>query len=127
MGSLFVAVGLALYGRIDAPAVGYWIDVFPPTLLVAVGMGMTVAPLTTGVMESVDADHVGIASGFNNAVARVGGLIATALLGFVFARQASMAGFLAGLRLSAALGSASALMAALCAYTLVPARTPGQD
>jgi EmrB/QacA subfamily drug resistance transporter len=124
MGSLLVGAGLALYGRIDAPAIGYWIDVFPATLLVALGMGMTVAPLTTSVMESVDADHVGIASGFNNAVARIGGLVATALLGFVFARQGSVAGFFAGLRLSAAVGSASALLAALCAYTLVRPRPP---
>ena len=45
--------------------------------------------LTTMVISSVDADHVGPASGFNSAVARVGGLIATALLGFVFAQQGS--------------------------------------
>jgi hypothetical protein len=46
-----------------------------------------VAPLTTAVMASVDARHVGTANGFNSAIARTGGLIATALLGSVLAAQ----------------------------------------
>jgi hypothetical protein len=50
-------------------------------------MAGAVAPLTTAVMASVDAQHVGTASGFNSAIARTGGLIATALLGSVLAAQ----------------------------------------
>jgi EmrB/QacA subfamily drug resistance transporter len=119
IGSVLVGAGLALYIRIDAATVSYWIDVFPSTLLVALGMGMVVAPLTTSVMESVDTDHVGIASGFNSAVARIGGLVATALLGFVFARQETAAGFIDGVKVSAGLGCASALTAAVCAFTFV--------
>ncbi|GAC1500894.1 MAG: hypothetical protein NVS1B6_07210 [Steroidobacteraceae bacterium] len=72
--------------------VEHWTDILPPTLLVALGMAACVAPLTTAVMASVDTDHVGAASGFNSAVARIAGLVATALLGFVFARQGSAEG-----------------------------------
>ena len=97
-GAVIVAVGLALYLRVDAGAIDYWADIFPATLFVAVGMGISVAPLTTTVIASVDADHVGAASGFNSAVARIGGLIATALLGFVFAEHSSPDAFVAGFR-----------------------------
>jgi MFS family permease len=122
LGAVLVGVGLALYARIDTSSVSYWLDVFPATCLVALGMAMTAAPLTTSVMESVDTGHVGIASGFNSAVARIGGLVATALLGYLFARQGSTVEFIHGVKLAAGFGCASALLAALCAYTLL--RTP---
>jgi hypothetical protein len=98
---------------------GYWLDIFPPTLLVALGMGVCVAPLTTSVMAAVDTDHVGIASGFNSAVARIAGLVATALLGFVFARQDSSNAFLAAFRTAVFAGAASAFAAGLFAITLI--------
>jgi MFS family permease len=125
VGSGAVAVGLALYGGIDAHGIDYWRDIFPPTLLVAVGMGACVAPLTAAVMTSVDPDRVGLASGFNNAVARIAGLIATALLGFVFARQESIEAFMVGFRAAALIGAASAALAAGFALVLVePRRAP---
>jgi EmrB/QacA subfamily drug resistance transporter len=110
-----VSLGLALLVRVGTGAISYWLDVLPPTLLIALGMGACVAPLTTGVMESVAADRVGIASGINNAVARIAGLIATAALGFVFARQESPAAFILGFRIAAVIGAASAAMAGICA------------
>jgi EmrB/QacA subfamily drug resistance transporter len=119
VGSGLVAVGLSLYSRVGAATVNYWSDVLPPTLLVALGMGACVAPLTTSVMASVDARHVGIASGFNSAVARVAGLIATALLGFVFARQDSTESFVVGFRTAALIGAGSAAVAAACALLLL--------
>jgi EmrB/QacA subfamily drug resistance transporter len=118
-GSGLVGVGLALYGRVGAHGFNYWPDILPPTLLVALGMGACVAPLTTSVMTSVAADRVGLASGFNSAVARVAGLIATALLGFVFARQASADAFMIGFRAAALIGSASAALAAGLALFLI--------
>ena len=119
-GSVVVAMGLALYARIGMAGVDYWIDILPPTLLVATGMGACVAPLTTSVMASVDTDHVGIASGFNSAVARIAGLIATAALGFVLVRQQSTAEFLPGFRAAALVGGASALLAAAFGFWLIP-------
>jgi MFS family permease len=123
IGAALVGIGLALYARIEARGVLYWRDVFPPTLLVALGMGACVAPLTTSVMASVDADHVGLASGFNSAVARIAGLIATALLGFVFARQESAEAFMAGFRAAALIGAASALLAGGFALVLIDSKT----
>jgi EmrB/QacA subfamily drug resistance transporter len=122
IGCGLVGMGLALYARIGSHGINYWLDVFPPTLLVALGMGACVAPLTTAVMVSVDADRVGLASGFNNAVARIAGLIATALLGFVFAGQESIETFMVGFRAAALIGAGSAAVAAGSALFLVDPR-----
>jgi EmrB/QacA subfamily drug resistance transporter len=119
IGSGLVAFGLALYARIGTGDISYWIDVLLPTLLIALGMGATVAPLTTAVMASVERGRIGVASGFNSTVARVAGLIATALLGFVFARQESIATFIVGFRAAALIGAASAATAAACALLLI--------
>jgi hypothetical protein len=116
---------LALYTRVGAGAGGYWTEVLPATLTVAVGMAICVAPLTTTVVGSVDPDHVGAASGFNSAVARIGGLIATALLGFVFAQQASRAALLSSAHGAALAGAATAAVAGACALVLI--RTPAKE
>lgn len=119
IGALVVAAGLALYTRVGAGSSNYWIDVLPATLVVAVGMAICVAPLTTTVMNSVDADHVGAASGFNSAVARIGGLIATALLGFVFVEQATREALLASAHAAALAGAVTAAVAGACALVLI--------
>jgi len=82
LGPALTALGLALLG----PAVAngdYWLAVIPNMLLIGLGMGVTVAPLSTAVMNSAPAGHSGVASGVNNAVARVAGLFAVASLGAV--------------------------------------------
>jgi len=124
-GSLLVGLGLALYARVGANDVDYWRDLFPPTLLVAVGMGICVAPLTSSVMAAVDTDHVGVASGFNSAVARIAGLVATALLGLVFAKQGASSAFIAAFHAAAFVGAASAVAAGIFALTLIRTREPG--
>jgi predicted MFS family arabinose efflux permease len=82
VGPLIVTVGFVLFA---APAIAsnYWKAFFPAVLVLGFGMAVTVAPLTTVVMNSVDQDRVGTASGINNAVARVAGVLAIAVLGIV--------------------------------------------
>jgi EmrB/QacA subfamily drug resistance transporter len=82
LGPLVVAGGFLLALRIQASA-AYWTTVFPSVLLIAIGMAGAVAPLTTAVLASVDKQHTGSASGLNSAVARTGGMVATALIGGV--------------------------------------------
>jgi predicted MFS family arabinose efflux permease len=65
----------------------YVAEVLPAILVLAAGMALAVAPLTSTVLSSVDPRHAGTASGLNSAVARTGGLIATALLGAVLAAK----------------------------------------
>ncbi len=86
IGPLIVAAGFVLAVRIGAHA-AYWTEVLPALLVMAFGLSGAVAPLTTAILSSVDAAHTGSASGFNSAVARTGGLIATALLGSVLAAR----------------------------------------
>jgi EmrB/QacA subfamily drug resistance transporter len=82
IGPLVVAGGFAMVLNIG-PHAAYWTTVLPAILVMAIGMAGAVAPLTTAVLGSVDNRHTGAASGINSAVARTGGMVATALLGGV--------------------------------------------
>jgi EmrB/QacA subfamily drug resistance transporter len=121
-GAAIVAIGLMQFAWVSAGGFDYWSDILPATFLVGIGMGISVAPLTTAVMASVDTGHTGAASGFNSAAARVAGLIATALLGFVFALQGNAGTFIAGFRVAAMTGAALAAAAAACALLFIRAR-----
>jgi EmrB/QacA subfamily drug resistance transporter len=85
-GPLVAAAGLALLQRVDAD-VSYFTDLFPALVLFALGLAATVAPLTATVLADADEHNAGIASGVNNAIARVAGLLAVAALGAVVAAQ----------------------------------------
>ena len=118
-GPLIVAAGFLLLLRVNAGA-SYWTGVFPALLVMSLGMAGAVAPLTTAVLSSVDPAHTGSASGLNSAVARAGGLIATALLGFVF--SASGTGLFAAFHLAALACAIACLGAGASAFVFLRRR-----
>jgi EmrB/QacA subfamily drug resistance transporter len=83
-GSVLVALGFAGLG-LTAPLHNVWFAVVPLMTLLGIGMGFVVSPLSTAVMTSVEDADTGVASGVNNAVARVAGLIAIAAMGALVA------------------------------------------
>jgi EmrB/QacA subfamily drug resistance transporter len=88
IGPLVSAVGIALMARLDANF-DYFTELLPALLLFALGLVATVTPLTATVLADADEHNAGIASGVNNAVARVAGLLCVAALGAVVAAQFS--------------------------------------
>jgi MFS family permease len=87
-GPIIAGCGLALLAFSDFRQ-SYWAGVFPAISVFGVGITITVPPLTSTVMSSVGELHVGVASGVNNAVARVAGLFAVAALGAVLSTSFS--------------------------------------
>jgi len=81
-GAIIAGFGFLCYA-LPGPGGSYWSTFFPAALILGIGGALFVAPLTTVVMESIDTSQAGLASGINNAVSRVAGLLAIAALGIV--------------------------------------------
>ena len=79
LGPLIAGLGLFLFARVG-PGETYLATVLPAAIIFGIGLTLTVAPLTSAVLAAVKVRHAGIASGINNAVARIAGLLAIALL-----------------------------------------------
>ncbi len=131
VGSLTVAVGLLLYTRIE-PGRSYVEAVLPGAVVFGLGVTALVAPLTATVLGSVSSHQAGIASGVNNAVARLAGLLAVAILpglaGITAAEEGVGfgSGFATALEIAAGLCAVGAVIANATIRTAAPARPMSQ-
>jgi len=110
-GPLIVAGGFLLATRVASDQ-AYWTHVFPAVTLIALGMAVLVAPLTSTVLVSVDPEHTGMVSGFNSALSRAGGLFGVSLLGAVLAEegQALLAPYAVAMVIGAAVAALSGVV-----------------
>jgi MFS family permease len=122
IGPLFAACGYVLFALPGTDG-SYWTTFFPAIILLGLGMSITVAPLTTTVMGAAEERYSGIASGINNAVARVAGLLAIAILGIVVSAvfNATFASNIASLHLSPVVQQALDAQRGKLAATTIPA------
>ncbi|HLS62677.1 MAG TPA: MFS transporter [Ruania sp.] len=95
-GPLLAGTGFLLMLTVHDP-IDYWTQMFPGAVVFGLGLTLTVAPLTSAVLGSVDPSRSGIASAVNNAVSRVAGLVAVALVGMIVQERLDLAGFHRGL------------------------------
>jgi EmrB/QacA subfamily drug resistance transporter len=122
VGPVIVALGFLLVLRIG-PDTSYWLGVLPAMIVIALGLAGAVAPLTTAVLMSVDSHHTGAASGLNSAIARTGGLVATALIGAVLASTGPA--LLSAFGVAAIVGAGLCVAASLSALSLIANNAPG--
>jgi predicted MFS family arabinose efflux permease len=102
VGPLVAGVGFLLMLSLQLP-VHYVSQLLPGILVFALGLSMTVAPLTSAVLGAIDSERAGIASAVNNAVSRIAGLLAIAALGLVTGKELDIAGFHRGMIAAAVL------------------------
>lgn len=124
-GPLIAAAGAALLTQARAGA-SYGLDVFPGVAVFGLGLGFTVAPLTTAVFDGARPERAGVASGVNNAVARVAGLLAVALLPWAaqIPDGASPAEFSEGFARAMWICAGLSALGGLCAFATIERRRP---
>jgi len=131
VGPLLTAAGILLLMRVSPGTSSYPLDVVPAVTVMGLGMSLFVAPLTATVLASVEVDHAGIASGVNNAAARVAQLLVVAAL--PLAVGLSNQAYTSAGEVNTAFGKAMAICAGLCAvgavlaFFLVPAGALRED
>jgi EmrB/QacA subfamily drug resistance transporter len=86
VGPLLAAIGLATFAMPGTTG-SYWVTFFPGMIFLGLGLAIAVAPLTTAVLSAVDDEFEGVASGVNNAVARLGNLLAIGFLGIIIVER----------------------------------------
>jgi EmrB/QacA subfamily drug resistance transporter len=102
-GPLISAAGVLLLVLFVDERPAYWTEVFPGVVVFAIGLAVTVSPLTAAILSDADEHNAGIASGINNAVARVAALLATAAIGVVVGGTLDLDGFRMGMGFACAL------------------------
>jgi len=101
-GPIIGGIGYLMMTWIDQSA-NYWTQVLPGTIVFGLGLSITVAPLTAAILGSIDAGQAGIGSAINNAVSRVAGLIAVAMLGIIVGATLDAPGLHRGLMVTGVL------------------------
>jgi EmrB/QacA subfamily drug resistance transporter len=94
VGPVLAGVGFLLLLTAHAP-ISYWSQFFPGIVLFGIGLSVTVAPLTAAILGDIHKEHAGVASAINNAVSRIAGLIAIALIGLVIGSDGFLSGTMA--------------------------------
>ncbi|MFC4031935.1 MFS transporter [Streptomyces polygonati] len=117
VGPLITAAGLLLLTRVSPSSSGYFADVLPGVVVQGIGLSIIVAPLTATVLASVDVNHSGVASGVNNAAARVAQLLAVAAL--PLAIGLSSQAYRSPHAVNSAFGKAMYICAGLCVIAAV--------
>ncbi len=111
-GPVVAGIGFTLMSGVSAH-VHYWTQLFPGIVVFGIGLAATVAPLTSAVLGSIDNKHAGIASAVNNAIARIAGLIAIAMIGVVIGDQLDTNGFRRAIIVTAMLLFAGGIVSAI--------------
>jgi EmrB/QacA subfamily drug resistance transporter len=119
VGSTLTAFGFGLLA-LAGPATPYWLAFLVPVTVIGLGMVITVAPLTTAVINAVPDHQTGIASGINNAVATVANLFAIAIFGAI-ALNLFSSDIASGIRIAMLLAAGLSLGSAMCAAATIPA------
>jgi EmrB/QacA subfamily drug resistance transporter len=120
VGPIIAGIGFLLF-LTAVPPINFWVQVLPGILLVGLGLSVTVAPLTAAVLGSIHPDQAGIGSAINNAVSRVAGLIAIAMVGGIVGGVLTVDGFQRAMVVTAILMFAGGVVSWFGIRTVTPA------